>query len=118
MADIRVMVTESIGAPAPAVVEYCRDPGRISAEDPTSAVVDAAVTGDGLGTTARPAAKMLGFPIENVAIDYVEVEPDRRIVFEARPTMKNLGRRLGGEVFTWTWTFEPTDARTTVTVGG
>jgi len=32
--------------------------------------------------------------------------------------MKNLGRRLGGEVFTWTWTFEPTDARTTVTVGG
>jgi len=32
-------------------------------------VVDAAVTGDGLGTTARLVAKMLGFPIENVAIE-------------------------------------------------
>ncbi len=118
MADIRVMVTESIGAPAPAVFEYCRDPRRIYDEDPTYGVVEAAVTGDGVGTTARLVAKMFGFPIENVAIKYVEVEPDQRIVFEARPTMTILGRRLGGEVFTWTWTFEPTDAGTTVTVAG
>lgn len=76
------------------------------------------MTGDGVGTTARLVAKMFGFPIENVAIKYVEVEPDQRIVFEARPTMTILGRRLGGEVFTWTWTFEPTDAGTTVTVAG
>lgn len=118
MADIKVTVTESIDAPVPAVFEYCRDPRRIYAEDPTYQVAEAAVASDGVGTTARLVAKMLIFPIESVAIEYVEVEPDQRIVFEARPTMTILGRHLGGEVFTWTWTFEPTHAGTTVTVTG
>ena len=118
MADIRVMVTESIDAPAPRGLRVLPRPAQIYAEDPTYGVAEAAVVGDGVGTTARLVAKMFGFPIEGVAIEYVEVEPDQRIVFEARPTMTILGRRLGGEVFTWTWTFEPTDAGTTVTVEG
>ncbi len=118
MADIRVMLTESIDAADHVVFEYCRDPRRIYAEDPTYSVAEASVAGDGVGTTARLVAKMFGFSIESVAIEFVEVEPDQRIVFEARPSMTVLGRRLGGEVFTWTWTFEPTDAGTTVTVEG
>ncbi len=117
MVDIRVTVTESIDAPVSTVFEYCRDPRRIYAGDPTYDVAEAAVTSGGVGTTARLATKMLMF-VENVAIEFVQVEPDQRIVFEARPTMTILGRRLGGEVFTWTWTFEPTGAGTTVTVAG
>lgn len=49
---------------------------------------------------------MLGLS-EDVAIDYVEVVPDRRIVCEARPTVTIAGRRLVAEVFTWAWAFLP-----------
>ncbi len=118
MAGFRVTVTEGIQAPVAAVFEYCRDPRRVYAEDPVYRVAEAAIAGDGVGTTARLVATLLHIPIESVAIDYVEVEPDRRIVFEARPTMTILGWHLGSGVVTWTWTFEPTDAGTAVTVAG
>ena len=117
MTDMTLTLTESINAPVHTVFEYCRDPSRIYAADPTYRVADAMLNRGGVGTTARLIAKMLVFT-ESVAIEYVEFVPDRRIVFEARPTMTIAGRRLGSEVFTWTWTFESADGGTTLTVGG
>jgi len=115
MAGVSFALTETISAPVHAVFEYCRDPRRIYAGDPTYKVADATLTPEGVGTRAHLAAKMLIFT-EDVAIDYVEVVPDQRMVFDARPTMTIAGRQLGAEVFTWTWTFAPTDGGTTLDV--
>jgi hypothetical protein len=84
---------------------------------PTYKVVEVMLSPEGVGTRARLAAKMLVLT-EEVAIEFVEFVPDRRIVFEGRPTMTIAGRRMGAEVFTWTWTFEPRDGGTTLTVAG
>lgn len=65
---------------------------------------------------AHVAAKVIVLT-EDVAIEYVEVVPDQRIVVEAHPTMTIAGRQLGAEIFDWTWTFEPADGGTTLAVG-
>lgn len=104
-----------INAPVHSVFECCRDPRRIYAGDPTHKVTDATLTPEGVGTRAHVVAKVLAFT-EDVAIEYVDVVPDRRIVFEARPTMTIAGRQLGAEIFTWTWTFEPEHGGTTLTL--
>jgi len=117
MTDFKVTLTEFINAPVHAVFEYCRDPGRMYAADPTYKVAAVTRRQEGVGTKARLAAKMLVLT-EDVAIEYVDFVPDRRIVFEARPTMTIAGRRMGAEVFIWTWTFEPHDGGTTVMVAG
>lgn len=113
MARVSLTLTVPINAPVHTVFEYCRDPRRIYAGDPTYKVADATLTPEGVGTRAQLVAKMLVFT-EEVAIEYVEVVPDKRLVFEARPTMTIAGRKLGAEVFTWTWTFAPADGGTTL----
>ncbi len=78
--------TEFIDAPAHSVFEHCRDPRRIYAGDPIMKVADATLTPEGVGTRAHLKAKMPLFT-ETVAIEYTEVVPDRRIVFQGDPTM-------------------------------
>lgn len=118
MTDVTLSFEVDIDAPVHTVFEYCRDPRSIYAGDPTYNVADATLTTEGLGTRARLVAKMLVFT-EDVAIDYVEIVPDQRIVFEARPkmTITRLGRFvIPGSLHTWTWTFAPEDGRTRLTV--
>jgi len=115
MPDIDFTTTQAIHAPVHAVFEYCRDPRSIFAGDPVYRVVDATVTPEGVGTRGHLVAKMLGLS-EDVAIEYVEVVPDERIVYEARPTVTIAGRRLGAEVFTWAWAFLPVAGGTELTV--
>lgn len=115
MADISITVTTVVDAPAHRVFEYCLDPRRVYAGDPLYRVTDATVVAGGTGTHAALAARMVVFT-EEVDITYVEAVRDQRIVFEARPRLRVAGRRAGSEVFTWTWTFTPTQAGTIVTV--
>ena len=115
MVHINLTQAVSINAPVHTVFDYCRDPRRIYAGDPTYKVVDATLTPDGVGTRGHVAAKVVGLT-EDVAIEYVDFVPDERIVFEARPTATIAGRQRGAEIFTWTWTFVPADDGVTLTV--
>ncbi|MGN6610434.1 MAG: SRPBCC family protein [Angustibacter sp.] len=115
MADLRFTVTTVVRAPAHAVYEYCLDPRHIYAGDPMYRVVGTSVSDGGVGTTATAVTKVLVLT-EEVAISYLRAEPDRRLVFEARPALLVAGRRLGSEVLTWTWVFAPKGDATTVTV--
>ena len=115
MTDIDFTTTLSIHAPVHAVFEYCRDPRSIFAGDPTYRVTESTVTAEGAGTRGHLVAKMLGLS-ENVAIEYTEVVPDERIVYEARPTVAIAGRKLGAEVFTWAWAFQPAAGGTELTL--
>ena len=60
--------------------DFCLDPRRIFAQDPMK-VVDATLVPEGVGTTAHLTGSMLIFA-QDVPIEYVEVVPDERIVFE------------------------------------
>ena len=115
MPDIDFTTTLSIHAPVHVVFEYCRDPRSIFAGDPAYQVTDATVTPESVGTRGHLVAKMLGLS-EDVAIEYVEVVPDKRIVYEARPTVTIAGRKLGAEVFTWAWAFLPAAGGTELTL--
>lgn len=101
-----------IDAPVHSVFEYCLDPRRIYAGDPMN-VADATLVPGGVGTTAHLVGKMFVF-VEEVAIEYVEVVRDRRIVFQAYPTMAvaGLGYRISVATHTLTWTFTPEDGAT------
>lgn len=103
-----------IDGPAHAAFEYCLDPRRVYADDPGYTVSDATVTPDGVGTTVRLVAKMLGAIVaEEVVITYLAVVPDERIVFEGHPKMLVLGRTLvSSEVWTHTFTFAASESGT------
>jgi uncharacterized protein YndB with AHSA1/START domain len=100
--------TVLIDAPVGSVFEYCRDPRGVYAGDPMMKVAGATLTSEGVGTEAHLTAKMPLFT-ETVALEYTEVVPDERIVFQGHPTMKFLGRGRGVSVpvHIFTWTFEP-----------
>lgn len=77
----------------------------------------ATVVPEGAGTRAQVVSKVAVFT-EDIAIDYVELVPDQRIVFEARPkmTFRGLGWFvIPGSLHTWTWTFAPEDGGTRLT---
>jgi uncharacterized protein YndB with AHSA1/START domain len=96
-----------IEAPVSAVFAPALDPARLwRHEDVALASVD--IKPEGVGTSARLFTHALGFHIEG-GMEYTEVVPDQRIVvevhfFEEKPT--------------WTFTFEPVDGGTKVTVVG
>jgi uncharacterized protein YndB with AHSA1/START domain len=69
-----------IDAPVHSVFDFCLDPRRIFAGDAMK-VADATLIPEGVGTTAHLADKLLIF-VQDVSIEYVEVVPDQRIVFE------------------------------------
>jgi uncharacterized protein YndB with AHSA1/START domain len=99
--------TEFIDTPVHSVFEYCLDPRRIYVGDPMMKVADAALTPEGVGTEAQLKAKTPLFT-ETVALEYTEVVPDQRIVFQGDPTMTFLGRgrRISIPVHIFTLTFE------------
>jgi ribosomal protein L29 len=111
----RYEYTVLIDAPVHSAFEYCRDPRKIYAGDPVMKIADASVTDEGVGTRAHLTSRVLLF-VEDVTIDYVEVTPDQRIVFEAHPTMTpvGLGPKSGISIAThrWTWTFASEDGST------
>ncbi|MGD2043036.1 MAG: hypothetical protein PVJ28_05240 [Acidimicrobiia bacterium] len=100
--------TALIDAPVHSVFEYCLDPRGIYVGDPMMKVVDATLTPEGVGTEAKLEAKMPLFT-ETVALEYTDVIPDQRIVFQSDPTMTFLGRGrpISIPVHIFTLTFEP-----------
>jgi hypothetical protein len=58
MTDVSLDFEVSIDAPVHTVFEYCRDPRRIYAGDPTHEVSDATVVPEGVGTRAQIVAKV------------------------------------------------------------
>ncbi len=108
-----------IDAPVHTVFEYCRDPRRIYAGDPSHTVPDATLVPEGVGTRALVVARVAVFT-EEIALEYVELVPDQRIVFEAFPrmTIARLGHRVisAGPLHTWTWAFAPEGAGTRLTL--
>lgn len=118
MTDVSLDFEVVIDAPVTTAFDYCLDPRRIYAGDPTHEVTDAAPHPGGLGTTAQITTKTGPFT-EQIALDYVEVIPNERIVFEAHPrmTFPRLPKlEIPGSLHTWTWTFEPDDGRTRLAV--
>lgn len=105
--------TVLIDAPVHSAFEYCRDPRRIYAGDPMMKVADATLTPEGVGTKALLKGWMLVFS-ESVAIEYTEVVPDRRIVFQGDATMAfaGLGRGFSIATHILTWTFAPENGGT------
>jgi uncharacterized protein YndB with AHSA1/START domain len=118
MTDISLGFEITIDAPVHTVFDYCRDPRRIYACDPTHDVVEADVVAGDVGTSALIAARV-GVFAEEIAIEYTEVVPDERIVFEARPRMalRRVGRpEIPSALHVWTWTFAPHGEGTRLTV--
>jgi hypothetical protein len=115
MTDLVSRFTEFIDAPVHAIFEYCRDPRQIYAGDPNRTVTEVSVSPEGVGTTARVLERVGFFVTWDIALEYVEVSQDERLVFDARPrlTVRGLGRPLlSPAVHSWTWTFDPEDGGT------
>ena len=109
--------TVMVEAPVHSVFEYCLDPRMIYAGDPMMKATDAALTQEGVGTTAQLKGRMLVFT-ETVAVEYTEVIPDRRIVFHGDATMAlaGLGRGISIATHVLTWTFAPEKGGTRLTL--
>jgi uncharacterized protein YndB with AHSA1/START domain len=112
--------TVSINAPVEPVFAYLRDPENTfraqGGGDPHIEVCDIEATPEGVGTTGRnvfplPGLGRLGIR-GSVTNEIVEVVPNRRIVVRASPSMGRLFKFEG----TWTWTFEPENGGTKLTV--
>lgn len=115
MTDLVNRFTAFIDAPVHAVFEYCGDPRKIYAGDPIRTVTEVSVTPEGVGTTARVLERVNFFVTWDIALEYVEVSQDERLVFDARPKLRirGLGRPLlSPAVHSWTWTFDPEDGGT------
>lgn len=97
----------TIEAPVDAVFGPALDPSRLWRHKDV-AVVDVQLKPEGVGTTARLWTHALGFHIEG-GMEYTEVVPNERIVLEVH---------FFEEKPKWTFTFEPTDGGTKVTVVG
>lgn len=118
MTDITLRFESRIDAPVRPVFEACRDPRSLYADDPTHDVVACTTTPEATGTTALIRARE-GLFIEDIDLDYVEVVPDERIVFEARPnaTLRRVNRiKIPGALHVWTWTFTPQAEGTRLTL--
>ncbi len=103
------VLTQSITVDAPVeeVFDYALDPRELWSM-PDVAVTDVTTKPDGLGTSARIWSHMLGFHIEG-GMEYKEVTRPERIVIKVDFLLEHP---------TWTFTFEPENGRTKVTVRG
>jgi uncharacterized protein YndB with AHSA1/START domain len=99
--------TVKVNAPVEEVFDYALDP-RALWSMPQVAVADVITKPGGMGTSARLWSHFLGFHIEG-ALEYKEVTRPERIV---------IGVDFFMEHPTWTFTFEPEDGFTKVTVAG
>jgi uncharacterized protein YndB with AHSA1/START domain len=107
--------TVTINAPVEQVFSYLRDPENMW-HMPGVEIADVKVTPEGVGTTVRnvfalPGLKHLGIT-GNVIIETIEFVPNRRIVTKPTPMMGRMIKFDG----TWTWTFEPKNGGTKLTV--
>ena len=95
-----------IDAPVHEAFVHCLDPRGIYVDDPSYEVVSATVAGEAVGTRAeiRAGGRALA---EQVSLEYVEVVPDRRIIFMAHPRMViggwGEGISLADHEFIWTF---------------
>lgn len=97
----------TIDAPVDTVFEIASDISRLwKAKD--VALTDVDIKPGGVGTSARLFSHVLGFHVEG-GVEYIEVVPGKLIVAQAH---------FFAEKPTWKFTFEPTDAGTTVTAEG
>ena len=105
-----------IDAQVHSAFDYCLDPRRIFDGDPMK-VADTTVIPGGVGTTAHLSDRLLIFA-QDVPIEYVEVVPDQRIVFEGdwRMTIMGLGIGFSAGIHSWTWSFVPEDEGTRLTM--
>lgn len=108
MTDVSLSFEVIIDAPVHTVFEHCLDPRSVYADDPVYRVSEATVVPEGVGTRAHVATK--GVFSEDVTLEYVDLTPDQRIVFEGRPRMTVAGSErfsISGSLHTFTWTFAP-----------
>ena len=103
------VLTQSITVDAPVedVFDYALDPRELWSM-PDVAVTDVMLKPDGVGTSARIWSHVLGFHIEGT-LEYKEVIRPERIVIEVDFFMEHP---------MWTFTFEPENGGTRVTVEG
>lgn len=97
----------TIDAPVDTVFDVALDITRLwKVKDVALTEVD--VKPEGVGTSARLYSHFLGFHLEGV-MEYTEVVPGERIVAQVH---------FFGEKPTWTYTFEPAEGGTKVTLEG
>lgn len=97
----------TIDAPVDTVFDVALDITRLwKVKDVALTEVD--VKPEGVGTSARLYSHFLGFHLEGV-MEYTEVVPGERIVAQVH---------FFGEKPTWTYTFEPVEGGTKVTLEG
>jgi uncharacterized protein YndB with AHSA1/START domain len=97
------------------VFSYLRDPKNMW-HHPDIEIAEVKVTPEGVGTTVRnvfplPGLKHLGIT-GNVINETIEFVPNRRIVVKTTPSMGRMTKFEGS----WTWTFEPENGGTKLTV--
>lgn len=96
-----------IDAPVDTVFDFALDISRLwRVKDVALTQVD--IKPEGVGTSARLFAHLLGFHLEG-GVEYIEVVPGQRIVAQAHWFMEKP---------TWTFTFEPVEGGTKVTAEG
>lgn len=125
-----VVMTGTIDAPVEQAFGFMREPantfGALTGGDPRAEICDVARTPDGVGTTARvvfPLPGLLGrFGVTGEVVNEImEVVPNRRIVVKSSsPEAGAMNVPVVGRLFqfegTWTWTFEPENGGTKLTV--
>ena len=94
-----------VDAPVETVFEYALDPRKLWSV-PDIALAEVEVKPEGAGTTARIWYHFLGFHLEG-GLEYKEVTRPERIVIEVNFFMEHP---------TWTFTFEPLDGGTGLTM--
>jgi uncharacterized protein YndB with AHSA1/START domain len=97
-----------IKAPVSEVFEFAKDPGQFWATSPDVATRDVVVTPDGVGSSTHAYSHGLGLHFEGT-VEYTEVVAEEKIVAKVS---------FWGEHPTWTFTFEPVDGGTKLTMTG
>ena len=95
-----------IKAPVNEVFEFAKDPGRFVAAIPDFATRAEVLTPDGVGSSTHAYTHGLGIHFEGT-VEYTEVVANQRIVAKVS---------FPGEHPTWTFTFEPLDSWTRLTM--
>jgi uncharacterized protein YndB with AHSA1/START domain len=95
-----------IQSPVSEVFEFARDPSRFVAAAPGFATRATVLTPDGVGSSTNASLHGLGIRFEGT-VEYTEVFASERIVAQVS---------FPGEHPTWTFTFEPWDGGTRLTM--
>ncbi|MGA8046580.1 MAG: SRPBCC family protein [Dermatophilaceae bacterium] len=95
-----------IRAPVGEVFEFAKDPSRFVAAIPDFTTQDAVLTPDGVGSVTHATVHGLGMHFTGT-VEYTEVVAEEKIVAKVS---------FPGEHPTWTFTFEPLDGQTRLTM--